>query len=202
MLSYVLPSGWGVAILIGAAFALINDLPSMILSVSRLMYSWSKDNIFPKFFSEIHRRYNSPHRALIFSGCLASIGAFGSHFASDIFLGIDIMVISMMFNFILMCLTLIAIPKVNLSLYNQITLLKNRVIQKIIGYSGILLLIFFFVIHTYKDISMTTKRWYFHSTYIWLIVMSLATFFFIYRWKSLILKNKNLKEDFKKLPDQ
>ena len=49
---------------------------------------------------------------------------------------------------------------------------------------------------------MSTKRWYFHSTYIWLIVMSIATFFFIYRWKSLTLKNKNLSEVFKKLPDQ
>ena len=202
MLSYILPPGWAVAILIGAAFALINDLPSMILSVSRLMYSWSKDNIFPNFFSEIHPNYNSPFRALIFSGCLASLGAFGSHFASDIFLGIDIMVTSMMFNFMLMCLTLITIPRVNPSLYNRITLVKNRLIQKIIGYSGLLLLIFFFVIHTYKDISMTTKSWYFHSTYIWLIVMSLATLFFIYRWKFLILKNKNLREVFKKLPDQ
>ena len=202
MLSYILPSGWGVAILIGAVFALINDLPSMILSVSRLMYSWSKDNIFPKFFSKIHPNYNSPYRALIFSGFLASLGAFGSHYASDIFLGIDIMVTSMMFNFILMCLTLIAIPRVNPVLHKQITIFKNRLIQKIIGYSGTILLIFFFVIHTYKDISMSTKRWYFHSTHIWLIVMSIATFFFIYRWKSLTLKNKNLSEVYKKLPDQ
>jgi NADH:ubiquinone oxidoreductase subunit 6 (subunit J) len=97
---------------------------------------------------------------------------------------------------------LIAIPRVNPSLHKQITIFKNRLIQKIIGYSGTILLIFFFVIHTYKDISMSTKRWYFHSTYIWLIVMSIATFFFIYRWKSLTLKNKNLSEVFKKLPDQ
>jgi len=101
-----------------------------------------------------------------------------------------------------MCLTLITIPNVNPQLYRKIKIFKSRLIQKIIGYSGTILLIFFFIIHTYKDISMSTKRWYFHSTYIWLIVMSIATFFFIYRWKSLTLKNNNLSEFFKKLPDQ
>ncbi|WP_296705634.1 APC family permease, partial [Algoriphagus sp.] len=45
LLSFVLPSGWGIAILVGAAIALINDLPAMLLSVSRLMFAWAKDGI-------------------------------------------------------------------------------------------------------------------------------------------------------------
>ena len=55
LLSYVLPPFWGILIIIGAAIALINDLPAMILSVSRLMFAWSKDNIFPEKISEFRR---------------------------------------------------------------------------------------------------------------------------------------------------
>ena len=48
LLSYVLPPFWGILIILGATIALINDLPAMILSVSRLMFAWSKDKIFPR----------------------------------------------------------------------------------------------------------------------------------------------------------
>ena len=54
LLSYLLPVGWGVAIICGAAIALINDLPAMLLAVSRLMFAWTEDGIFPKQVSEIH----------------------------------------------------------------------------------------------------------------------------------------------------
>ncbi|MDH3223902.1 MAG: APC family permease, partial [Gemmatimonadota bacterium] len=39
LLGYVLPVGWTVAIVAGAAVALINDLPAMLLAVSRLMFA-------------------------------------------------------------------------------------------------------------------------------------------------------------------
>ena len=102
LLSYVLPQFLGILIIIGAAIALINDLPAMILSVSRLMFAWAKDNIFPNRVALIHSKFNTPYIAIILVGVVASIGAIGSHFAGDFFLGIDIMVTSMMINFLLM----------------------------------------------------------------------------------------------------
>ena len=39
--------------------------------------------------------------SLIIAGFMASLGVLGSHFAGDFFLGIDIMVTSMMVNFLL-----------------------------------------------------------------------------------------------------
>jgi APA family basic amino acid/polyamine antiporter len=113
LLSYILPSGLGVAILLGAAIALINDMPAMLLSVSRLMFAWAEDGIFPSVMASVHPKRHTPHVALIAAGVMASIGVLGSHFAGDFFLGIDIMVTSMIVNFLLMCVTLITIPKVN-----------------------------------------------------------------------------------------
>jgi amino acid transporter len=64
LLALVLPAGLGVAILAGAAIALINDLPAMLLAVSRLMFAWSEDGIFPKRLGRVHARYHSPTTAL------------------------------------------------------------------------------------------------------------------------------------------
>ena len=41
LLGYVLPAGFAVVIISGATVALINDLPAMLLSVSRLMFAWA-----------------------------------------------------------------------------------------------------------------------------------------------------------------
>jgi len=197
LLSYVLPPFWGILIIIGAAIALINDLPAMILSVSRLMFAWAKDNIFPNRVALIHSKFNTPYIAIILVGVVASIGAIGSHFAGDFFLGIDIMVTSMMINFLLMCVTLISIQKVNFKLFKNITVIKNRAIQLFIGYTGTLIILTFLIIHTYKDLSSNVQEWYFHSTYIYLIVMIIASIYFALRWKTVQVKNNNT---FKTLP--
>ena len=199
LLSYVLPPFWGILIILGATIALINDLPAMILSVSRLIFAWSKDKIFPKKVSRIHEKYNTPHISIFVVGVVASIGSIGSHFAGDFFLGIDIMVTSMMINFLLMCITVITIAKVNPKLYKEITILKNRLFQKIIGYLGSIVIVIFLVIHTYKDLTSEVDAWYFHSTFIYLIVMTLASLYFLIRWIKIKRNNKHI---FKSLPSE
>ena len=199
LLSYVLPPFWGILIILGATIALINDLPAMILSVSRLMFAWSKDKIFPKKVSSIHEKYNTPYISIFVVGVVASIGSIGSHFAGDFFLGIDIMVTSMMINFLLMCITVVTIAKVNPKLYKEITILKNRLFQKIIGYLGSIVIVIFLVIHTYKDLTSEVDAWYFHSTFIYLIVMTLASLYFLIRWIKIKRNNKHI---FKSLPSE
>ena len=199
LLSYVLPSFWGILIILGATIALINDLPAMILSVSRLMFAWSKDKIFPEKISSIHKKYNTPHISILIVGAVASIGSIGSHFAGDFFLGIDIMVTSMMINFLLMCITVITIVKVNPKLYEEITILQNRQLQKFIGYIGSVIIVLFLIIHTYKDLTSDVDAWYFHSTFIYLIVMTLASLYFFIRWIKIKRNNKHI---FKSLPSE
>ena len=202
LLSYVLPAGLGVAILTGAAIALINDLPAMLLSVSRLMFAWAEDGIFPSAIARVHRKRHTPHIALLVAGGMASLGVLGSHFAGDFFLGIDIMVTSMMVNFLLMCITLITIAKVNPKLTRSISVFKNRTVQLWIGWLGIVSLTGFLAIHTYKDLTAEATAWYFHSTPIWLIVMSLASIIFIYKWRQLVSKGIQVANRFKELPKE
>ncbi|MFC4723560.1 APC family permease [Geojedonia litorea] len=202
LLSYVLPPSLGVAIILGATIALINDLPAMLLSVSRLMFAWAEDGIFPSVISKVHKKHHTPYIALIVAGIMASIGVLGSHFAGDFFLGIDIMVTSMMVNFLLMCITLITIKQFNPQLAGKISVLKSRKLQLGIGWFGIIFLLGFLCIHTYKDLTSNVEAWYFHSTLIWILVMIIASIIFVYKWKHLRLNESNLKLKFKTLPKE
>jgi amino acid transporter len=200
LLSMLLPAGIGIAILLGAAIALLNDLPAMILSVSRLVFAWAEDGIFPKKLADIHPKYQTPVPAILLSGAVSSLGILGSHFAGDFFLGIDIMVTSMLVNFIFMCLSVAWLPKRNPTLATQILIFPNQFLRAIIVGIGLIFLLSFLGIHTYKDLNASVDAWYFHSTWIWLIVMGMASLLFFFRWKKLKEADPSLLEKFSKLP--
>jgi basic amino acid/polyamine antiporter, APA family len=200
LLGYLLPDYLTVLIVGGAAIALINDLPAMLLSVSRLMFAWAEDGIFPKRITRIHPAFHTPYVAIITSGIMSSIGILGSHFAGDFFLGIDIMVTSMMVNFLLMCITLVHIGKSNPLIAKEIKIIKNSSIRNLIGIFGSIVLLFFLIIHIWKDLSTEVGAWYFHSTPIWLIVMALASIIFYVKLKGLKNQGIDTQSLFKKLP--
>ena len=202
LLSYVLPTELGVAILMGASIALINDLPAMLLSVSRLMFAWAEDGIFPSFIARVHPQKQTPYIALVVAGLMASLGVLGAHFAGDFFLGIDIMVTSMMVNFLLICIALLTLPKINPLLADQISVIRDRRLQLWIGWLGALFLTGFLIIHTYKDMTAQVTHWFFHSTLIWLIVMTLASCLFFIKWSKFRQNGLKGHEKFKVLPEE
>ncbi len=199
LLSPVLDPSIAALIILGAAVALIKDLPAMLLSVSRLMYAWAQDRIFPLSVTRIHRKYNTPHIALICSGIMASLGIFGSHFAGDFFMGVDIMVTSMLVNFLLICITLGIIYKNNPEIASQVTLLKSSRSRVIVSLAGILFLLLFLIIHIYKDLNSDTI-WYFKSTPIWVLVMTAGSLVYFLALKKLKAQGVDIKSQFQKLP--
>ncbi|WOJ97067.1 APC family permease [Congregibacter brevis] len=202
LLSYVLPGAWAVAIIAGAAIALLNDLPAMLLAVSRLMFAWAQDGIFPKALGRVHPKRHTPQTAIIVSGVMATLGILGSHFASDFFLGIDIMVTSMLVNFMLMCLTVITLPKRNPVLASKVTVLSHRPSQLLLAWLGMLLLAGFLVIHVRKDLSADLSNWYFHSTPIWLIVMTIGSAVYFLERRKLQRSGVDLPKVFSQLPPE
>jgi APA family basic amino acid/polyamine antiporter len=202
LLSYLLPKWWTFLILGGACIALLKDLPSMILSVSRLVFAWSKDALFPARFMKIHTTYQTPYQAILFSGLIATCGVVGTHFASDIFLGIDIMVISMLANFILICIAVLGIPKYNPILAAEISIFKNPTLRKFIAGAGVISLSFFLFLMIEQDINSVSKAWYFYPSLVWLIVMLIASMIFFSYWRQLQKNNSDLKDQFKQLPKE
>ncbi len=202
LLGYVLAPGWTVAIVAGAAIALINDLPAMLLAVSRLMFAWAEDGIFPRFVARVHPRWHTPHVAIVLSGLMATIGILGSHLAGDFFLGVDILVTSMLVNFLLMCVSVLALPFRNPELAKEVRVVRSRALQVPLAGLGVLLLGTFLVIHTWKDLTAPVEAWYFRSTPIWLIVMALASALFFREMGRLRKSGADVDEIFSKLPPE
>lgn len=202
LFGYLLSPGWGIAIILGAAIALINDLPAMLLSVSRLLFAWAADGIFSKKIAQVNPRTQTPQIALLLSGMMATIGVLGSHFAGDFFLGIDIMVTSMLVNFLLMCLTLIYLPKKNPVIATNIKVLTSANLRTVLAWLGVICLSAFLVIHIWKDLQANVAAWYFHSTPVWLMVMGLASSIYFWRLGKLRATGVDLKERFGKLPEE
>lgn len=202
LFTYLLPGGWAVAIVAGAAIALINDLPAMLLAVSRLMFAWAEDGIFPRWISRVHPLHHTPQTAIVLSGAMASIGILGSHFAGDFFLGIDIMVTSMLVNFLLMCLTVLTLPQRNPTLARRVKVLTHRPLQLALASLGVILLAGFLIIHIVKDLNAEVDAWYFHSTPVWLIVMAIATGIYLKELSKLKRKGVDVQEVFRRLPPE
>ena len=184
-LGYVLSPGWTILIVAGAAVALINDLPAMLLSVSRLVFAWAEDGVFPKSVARIHQTRHTPHIALVLSGLMASLSIFGSHFAGDFFLGVDILVTSMLLNFIVMCAAVLALPHRNPRIAKDVTVLRSRRLQIPVAVAGIMLLGTFLVVHLWKDMTADVSAWYLHSTPLWVVVMALATCIYVWELRKL-----------------
>lgn len=202
LLGYVLPKGWTVAIVAGAAVALINDLPAMLLAVSRLMFAWAEDGIFPKGAAKVHPRWHTPHVAIVLSGIMASLGIFGSHLAGDFFLGIDILVTAMLVNFLFMCLSVLFLPKRNPTLAAEVKVLQSRGSQLVVGVGGSVALVVFLIVHVRNDLSSEVAAWYFHSTPVWLAVMTVASLIFAWKMSGLRRSGVDVDRAFSVLPPE
>ncbi len=202
LLGYLLSPGWTVLIVAGAAVALINDLPAMLLAVSRLMFAWAEDGIFPRGVAKVHERWHTPHVALVLSGMMASLGILGSHWAGDFFLGVDILVTSMLVNFLFMCLTVLTLPGRNPALAGEVKVFGSRGVQVALAGLGVVILTGFLVIHVWKDLTASLGAWYFHSTPIWIGVLGLATILYLGEVAKLKRRGVDVEAIFQTLPPE
>ncbi len=202
LLGYLLPPGLTVIIIASAAIALINDLPAMLLSVSRLMFAWAEDGIFFPRLAAIHPRFHTPHLTLILSGLTASAGILGCHLAGDFFLGVDILATSMLVNFLLMSLSVLWLPRRNPELAARIRFVRDGRLRFVLGLAGVLSLTVFLIAHLAKDLTADVPAWYFHSTWLWLGVMLMASGLFAVYWRRLGRSGVDLEQRFSTLPPQ
>jgi basic amino acid/polyamine antiporter, APA family len=179
LLGSVLSPGWTVLIVLGAAVALTNDLPAMLLAVSRLMFAWAEDGIMPARLAAVHSRWQTPHVALIASAIMSTIGILGCHFAGSFFLGVDILVIAMLVNFLCMCASVLLLPHRNPAIAAQVRVLPHRTAQRAVAGLGILLLGGLLAMQVQRDLTTPVTAWYFRSTPVWLLVMALGTLVYV-----------------------
>ena len=202
LLAPLLPRPWQVLMTAGAAIALIKDLPAMLLAVSRLMFAWAEDGIFPAAVQAVHPRWRTPHIAILCSTVAATLSIVGSHLAGDFFLGVDILVTSMLVNFLVMCLAVLALPRHNPALATAVRVFTSRPAQVAIAAAGALILATFLVVQTWRDLTAPAAAWYFRSTPVWALVTAVASVIYWRERRVLARRVPDLRAHFLALPRQ
>ncbi|MEK0430544.1 MAG: hypothetical protein RL139_348 [Gemmatimonadota bacterium] len=190
------------AITAGAAVALINDLPGMLLSVSRLMFAWARDGIFPAWAAGVHPVRHTPRAALLASGGMATVGVLLSHGAKSFSKGVDIMVVAMLVNFLLMCLALIALPQRNPALAARMTILRGTRARTIVGVAGVSLLSLFLAVHVRREFGTAVAVWYERPLAVWAVVMVLGTLVHAVEFSRLRARVGDVTARFAALPEE
>ena len=108
----------------------------------------------------------------------------------------------MLVNYLLMCLSVLLLPRINPTIAEKITVFKSKLLQRILAVAGTLMLFGFLAIHINKDLTTPASAWYFHSTSVWLFVMLMASVIFVYNWRRLKKSGVNTTELFTTLPPQ
>jgi amino acid transporter len=157
------------------------------------MFAWAEDGIFPRAIAAVHPRFRTPHVAVLASAVMATLGIVGSHVAGDFFLGVDILVTSMLVNFLLMAISVVALPARNAALARKVTVLPSRAAQLPLAVAAIVVLAVFLGVHTWRDLTAPAAGWYFRSTPLWLVVMAAGSV--IYRRETQKLRRQGVDLD-------
>lgn len=202
LLGYLLSPTWTVVIVAAATIALVNDLPAMILSVSRLVFAWAEDGFFPKVFAHVSPRFRTPSWAIVLSALMASTGILGNFLSGDLFLGVDLLVTAMLVNFLLMAFSLIALPRRNPQIAADIRFMRSRGVQLCVAGGAIVMLSALTVIQVVKDVGTQAEAWYYHASYTYLVVLAIGSVIFVRRYLRLKAEGVDLDARFSRLPDE
>jgi tetratricopeptide (TPR) repeat protein len=107
----------------------------------------------------------------------------------------------MLVNFLLMCVSVLALPRRNPALAREIRFGRGRTLQRVVGAVGALVLAGYLAIHVVKDLDADVGAWYLHSTWIWIGVLSAASVVFAVEWRRLKRNYGQMEEGTLKYPD-
>jgi len=184
LLAPSLPAWLGVAILVSVVIAILKVLPALMLGNSRTLYAFSRDKILQPSFSRVHSRFRTPHVSLTVTALAGSFCVLGCNWAGDFFLGVDLLVLSMLVNFLLMAGALLRFPDTNPELYRRMIFLKSRKLQVAVASAAVLCLGGLLVVQVVEDLR-SASPWYLKSTTSWTIAMLGGCWLFYRFWARL-----------------
>lgn len=202
LLAPLMPAPLSVVILLAVTVAILNSIPSVMLANSRMIYAFSADRIFPPIFARVHPRFRTPHHATTLTAIAGSISVVGCALAGDFFLGVDLLVVSMLVNFLLMALAVLTFPSVNPRLHGDIRFLRGRGSQVLVASATAVLLGALLLVQVVMDLR-STAPWYLKSTTSWTVTMALGALIFARSWRALRRQGIDpAREIFHELPQE
>ena len=108
----------------------------------------------------------------------------------------------MLVNFLLMCLSVLLLPRRNPDLARRIQVARSAKIRVPLAAAGAILLAGLLGVHIWKDFSAAVDAWYFRSTWIWLVVMAVASVIFWREMRQLKRSGADVAAIFDQLPPE
>jgi len=122
--------------------------------------------------------------------------------AGDFFLGVDILVSSMLVNFLLMAVSVLTVRRRNPALAQSITVVPNVRARTLLAALGVIVLSGFLAVHTWKDLTGPARAWYFRSTPLWAVVMAIGSLVYWFEVRGLRRAGVDLRARFASLPPE
>jgi len=202
LLAPYLPAWLGVAILASVVVAILKVLPALMLGNSRTLYAFSRDQVLPSSFSRVHGRFRTPHVSLTVTAVAGSLCVLGCNWAGDFFLGVDLLVLSMLVNFLLMAGALLRFPHTNPELYRQMIFLKARKMQVTVASAAVVCLGGLLMVQVVEDLR-SASPWYLKSTTSWTAAMLGGCWLFYRFWARLRREGRDPRSEiFGELPQE
>ncbi|MCX7597706.1 MAG: APC family permease [Armatimonadetes bacterium] len=218
ILGVLMPAGLAVFVALMAAVVLADDLPPMLLGSSRLFYAWACDGVFPRRWAAVHRRFRTPGIALAATAVFASLGALGCHKFGAANLGVDAVVLAILFNYAITGLTLITLKSRNPQLHEQMTFLKKRWEQLVIGLGTVTMVGAMLIVQVWDNLARylqsatkalaagepAWKAWLANmpgcAVFPWLTMLIVGAIIFAASWRKAAREGQDLASTFRQLP--
>ncbi len=101
-----------------------------------------------------------------------------------------------------MCLSVLVLPRRNPTLAGEVRVIASPRAQVPIAVAGVVLLGVFLIVHVVKDLRAPVDAWYFRSTWLWIVVMALASVVFLREWRVLKASGVDVEARFAELPPE
>ena len=153
----LVPPSLAVFVALMAAVALANDIPPILLAVSRLFFAWAQDGIFPCQLAAVNRRFGTPHWALTISAAMATLIVIECHY-HGFFTGVETTVIALCFTYLLIGVAVLAFPRRNPELYAKVAFMRSRGAQIVVALISVLTILPLLLLQAYQDLDATSTR--------------------------------------------
>ncbi len=202
----LMPPALTVVVALAAALTLANDIPPMLLAVSRLFFSWARDGIFPPALAAVNRRFGTPHCALTISALVSSAVVLLCVYGPQRFgSAVDIVNVALLTTYCLAGVSVLSFPRRAPKLYQQVSFIRARWAQIMLGLLCILTIAPLLLTQIWADLSasdwtLTDLAW--RPTVWWLIVMVAGSIVFGAMWWRRRRQGWDLRAMFESLPDE
>ncbi len=192
LIGVLMPPALASFVALMAGMALANDIPPMLMATSRLFFAWARDGVFPRGLASLSRRFRTPHWALTMCALVATLWVILCVVEEDYFAGVDTVVMALTLTYVLICVSVLSLPRCNPDISRSVSFLRSRRAQIAVSCIALAFLCPLLVLAV---LIAGTK-----SVIFWLAALAAGALIYTIMWFRAKARGEDLREVFAHLP--